>query len=142
MTRLILISSGRVPTSVMTLSIKLLLDVVELEQQRLDPWYIQARCIVGGVIVQLGDPLLTLDKVLLVVQVAVVRRNPIVTPHVFGLGHFLAGNQRLVEFFAMASTDNLDLVALAEQLLERFGQVTDSRGRGFLDEQITLLAVL
>ncbi|MNP82351.1 hypothetical protein D3C76_1809610 [compost metagenome] len=63
--------------------------------------------------------LLALDEKLLVVKVAVIRRNPIIAPHVFGLGHFLARNQRLIQLFAMPSTYDLYRVISGKKLLER-----------------------
>src|ERR1700759_3906112 len=107
-------SSGRVPTSVMTLSIKLLLNVFQIQKNLFHAFYIQALSVMRGVIVQIGNLLLAFNKELFVVQVAVVRWNAIVAAHVFGLGHFFTRNQRFVKFFTVTGTNNLDGVVTSE----------------------------
>ncbi|MNE33842.1 hypothetical protein D3C80_1275360 [compost metagenome] len=94
-----------------------------------------------GVVIQLGDMLLAFDKVLLVVQVAVIGRDTVVTAHVIGLGHLFSGNQRLIELLAMAGADHFYRVFPLEQLLECFCQVCDGRRWRFLHEDVALLGI-
>src|SRR5690606_9101340 len=141
MTRDILMSSGRVPTMVMTLSTEHLLDVIQFEQQLLYLRDVQPFRVVGGVIVRLRYPHLTLAEILRIIEVAIIGRNAVIAPQVLSLGHFLAGNERLIQFFAVTRADDMDRAVGAEQLLECDGQITDRGRRRLLYEDVSLRAI-
>ena len=88
-----------------------------------------------------GDLDLALGEEGGIVEVAVVIGDAVEAAEVDGAGHLLARDQRLVELLAMAGADDRDRVVLAEDLLQRLGEVADGRGRRLLDEDVALLAV-
>src|SRR5687767_12437115 len=126
MTRLILMSSGRVPTIVMTLSTQPLLDEIEREEQLLDARDVEALCVVRRVVVEMGNLRLTLDEELVVVQVSIVDGDAVVAARVFGFRHLLPGEQRFVEFFAVPRPDHADRIVPSEYLEQRPRQIADS----------------
>ncbi|MCY1380044.1 hypothetical protein D9M69_678250 [compost metagenome] len=85
---------------------------------------------------------LPFDEVLLVVEVAIVRRNAVVAAHILGLGHFLTGDERLVEFLAVAGANDFHRVVEIEQLFQGLGEISHGGRRRLLDEDVTLLCVL
>ena len=84
---------------------------------------------------------LSFNKVLVVIQVAVVRRHAEVLPHVFAAKALLSGHQRLIQLFAVAGADDTR-AGVAEKLLHSLGQVADRAGVCFLDKQIAGVGVL
>lgn len=101
----------------------------------------QALGVVRVVILGLGHLLLAIDEILVVIEVPVVRRDAVVAAQVLGVGHLLAGQQGLVELFAVAGADDLDLVVRSKQLAYGQGQVADGRGRRLLHKGVALLGV-
>lgn len=85
--------------------------------------------------------LLAIDEILVVIEIAVVGGNAVVAAEILGPGHLLAGQQGLVELFAVPGADDLDLVVGPEQLPHRQGEIADGRGRRLLDEGVALPAV-
>src|SRR4051794_21867016 len=94
--------SGRVPTTVMTLSTDRLANHRKRQQRLLDLGDVQPSRVVRRVVVEVGDPWLAFDEVLIVIQAAGIGRDSVVAAKVSGPRHFLARHQRLVKFFAMA----------------------------------------
>ena len=84
---------------------------------------------------------LPLDHILVVVQVAVVRRHAIVVAHVLAAQALLAGHEGLVELLAMSRADDVR-ACVAEQFLHRLCQIADGRGVRLLDEQVARIGVL
>ena len=84
---------------------------------------------------------LPFDHVLVVVQVAVVRRHAVVVAHVLAAQALLAGHEGLVELLAVARADDVR-ARVAKQFLHRLRQVADGRGVRLLDEQVARVGVL
>ena len=84
---------------------------------------------------------LPLDHILVVVQVAVVRRHAVVVAHVLAAQALLTSHEGLVELLAVARADDVR-ARVAEQFLHRLRQVADSRGVRLLDEQVARVGVL
>ena len=84
---------------------------------------------------------LAFDHVLVVVQIAVVRRHAVVVAHVLAAQAFLAGHEGLVELLPVACADDMR-ARVAKELLHRFGQIADGRSVCFLDEQVARIGVL
>ena len=84
---------------------------------------------------------LPLDHILVVVQVAVVRRHAVVVAHVLAAQALLAGHEGLVELLAVARADDVR-ARVAKQFLHRLRQVADGRGVRLLDEQVARVGVL
>ncbi len=82
-------------------------------------------------------------EVFVVVEGAVVGGDAVEIAQVFGLGAFFLGEEGLIDLFAMADADDLDLgLVAAEEFADGFGLGLDSAGGGFLDEDVAVLAVL
>ena len=84
---------------------------------------------------------LPLDHVLVVVQIAVIRRHAVVVAHVLAAQSLLARHEGLVELLPMARANDVR-ARVAEQLLHRLRQVADGRSVCFLDEQVARIGVL
>ena len=84
---------------------------------------------------------LSLDHILVVVQVAVVRRHAVVVAHVLAAQPLLAGHEGFVELLAVARADDVR-ARVAEQLLHRLRQVADGGCVRLLDEQVARVGVL
>ena len=84
---------------------------------------------------------LALDHELIIVQVAVVGGDAEVVAHILAAQTLLAGHQGLEQLLAVAGADDVG-AGVAEQLLNSLGQITDGRSVGFLNEQVTRVAVL
>lgn len=84
---------------------------------------------------------LPLDHVLVVIQVAVVRRHAVVVAHILTAQALLAGHEGFVELLAVARANDVR-TRVAEQLLHRFRQIADRRSVRLLDEQIAWIGVL
>ena len=84
---------------------------------------------------------LPFDHVLVVVQVAVVRRHAVVVAHVLAAQALLAGHERLIELLAVARADDVR-ACIAEQLLHRLSQIANGGGICLLDEQVAGVGVL
>jgi len=97
---------------------------------------------VGSVRLDFLDLMTTFNNVLVIVQVAVVRRDLEEPAHVLGADHLLGGDEGLVEFLAVPGPDVLNAGLGAGELDDGLGQGLNGRGRSFLDEQVALLAVL
>ena len=83
---------------------------------------------------------LTLDKELVVVQIAVIGSHAVVAAHILAAHTLLLGHQRFVQLFAVAGADDAG-AGIAEQRLHRLGQIADGGGVGFLDKQIAGVGV-
>ena len=82
-------------------------------------------------------------KVLVVVEVAVVRRDAVEVAHVFSLGALLLGEEGLVHLLPVADADDPDvLLPAAEEFTHGLRLRAYGAGRGFLDEDVTVLPVL
>src|SRR5437764_13580573 len=95
-------SSGRVPTIVNTLSIHGLAHDGELNEHLLRLFDIEPPRVVRRVVLSPRDLSLSLDEILVVVQVAGVRRDAIVLSQIFATRHFLTGYKRLVQLLAVS----------------------------------------
>ena len=84
---------------------------------------------------------LAFDKVLVVVQVAVVGSDAEIAAHVLAAGALLLGHQRFVQLFAVAGADDAG-AGVAKQRLHRLGQVADGGSVRLLDEQVAGVGVL
>ena len=84
---------------------------------------------------------LPLDHILVVVQVAVVRRHAVIIAHVLAAQALLAGHEGFVELLPVACADDVR-ARIAEQLLHRLGQIANGRGVRLLDEQVARVGVL
>ena len=84
---------------------------------------------------------LSLDHILVVVKVAVVRRHAVVVAHVLAAQPLLAGHEGFVELLAVARADDVR-ARVAEQLLHRLRQVADGGCVRLLDEQVARIGVL
>ena len=120
---------------------QLLLDVVGGHDLLDGLFHIQAAGVVAGVVLVCLGAYLTLDEVLVVVQVAVVGGDAEVAAHVLTAGALLLGHQRLVQLFAVTGADDAG-AGVAEQRLHRLGQVADGGGVRLLDEQVAGVGVL
>src|SRR5690606_28086475 len=100
MTRLILISSGRVPTIVITLYTQRIPDVVELTEELLYTGHVQPARIMRRIVVQCGDFGFALGEIFRVVQAAIVGRNAVIFAKVHGPSHLLARDEGFVELLA------------------------------------------
>lgn len=116
-------------------------DIIESQQLLLNLLNIQPLGVVGIVVNCLGQLLLPLDKIFVVVKIAIISRNPVITGQIIGVGHLLAGHQRLIKLFPMAGADHLDFVLGIEEFKQRLGQIGNGRGRSFLHKDVALIAV-
>ena len=103
--------------------------------------HVQAVGIVAGVALVRHGVHLPLDHVLVVVQVAVVRRHTVIIAHVLAAEALLAGHEGFVELLAVARADDVR-ARVAEQFLHRLRQIADGRGVRLLDEQVARIGVL
>ena len=83
---------------------------------------------------------LAVDNKLVIVQIAAVRGNAEVMPHVLAAQALLAGHQGLIQLFAVAGTDDAG-AGIAKQLLHGFGQISDGGGVRLLDEQVARIGM-
>ena len=83
----------------------------------------------------------SLDHVLVVVQVAVVRRHAVVVAHVLAAQPLLAGHEGLVELLTVSRADDVR-AGIAKQPLHGLRQIADGRSVRLLDEQIAGVGVL
>ena len=67
---------------------------------------------------------LSLDHVLVIIQVAVVRRHAVVVAHVLAAQALLAGHERLVELLAVARADDVR-AGIAKQPLHGLRQIAN-----------------
>ena len=99
------------------------------------------------VVLNLGDVLVALGKVLVIVEVAAVAGDAVVVAHIDGAGHLLSGDEGLIKFLAVAGADNSHLcvavlgVELGIGLLQGLGKGAEGGGRGLLDEEVAIMAV-
>ena len=84
---------------------------------------------------------LSLDHVLVVVQVPVVRGHPEVVAHILAAQALFPGHKGLIEFLPVAGADDVG-AGIPEKPLHRLGQVTDGGGVRLLDEQVAGVGVL
>ena len=84
---------------------------------------------------------LSFHKVLVIVQIPVVRRHAEVLPHILTAQALLPGHQGLVELLAMPGADDI-CPGIPKELLYRLGQVSDGGGVRLLDEQVSRVRVL
>src|SRR5690242_16697385 len=138
MTRLILMSSGLVPTSVMILRIDTARDEVVLQQQLLDLGHRQPLRVLGGVIVKLRDPSFALHEILAIVEITVVRAYSKVPLAILSPGTLLAREERLVQLLAVPRADDLHRALPIQDLHQGRRQIAHGRGGRFLDEKIPL----
>ncbi len=118
---------------------------IKLEQQAPHPLDIEACSVVRVVILAvrgLRQTLVALLDILGIVEVATIRRNPEVIPHVLCTRHFLTAQQHLVQLLAVARSDYLDLVIrLANQRQNSVGKRFDRGSRRLLYKNITVVAM-
>ena len=95
------------------------------------------------VLSELNSPTVAFGEILVVVQVAVIGRNPIKIPHILGLRALLFRQQGFVHLLPVADADHLDrLLVAAEQLAHGLGLRPDGAGRSLLDEDVAVDALL
>ena len=110
--------------------------------------YIQTMRIMRVVILDLRDILATFGEELVIIQITCIARNTVVVAHIDCLGHLFTRDERFIEFLAVPRTDNPHLrltvfrVHFCVDLLQGFGKGTQCGSRGFLNEQIPVMAVL
>ena len=120
-----------------------LLDVFQRGDLLLRFLHVQLPGVVGVELRQGVARLVALLEVLVVVQTAVVGRNAVEVPQIFGLGALLVGEQRLVHLLAMADADHADVVAVApEELANGLGLRADGARRRLLNQDVAVTAVL
>ena len=123
--------------------VELILDVLERGNLRLRLLEIQPPGVVGVELVDGRALDVTLDKVLVVVQVAVVGGDSVEVAHVDGLRGLFLGQEGFVHLLAVADADDLDLLLLAaEELAHRLGLGLDGASGGLLDQDVAVLAML
>ncbi len=87
--------------------------------------------------------LITFFEIFVVVETAVISRNAVEVTHILGLGALLVGQQSLIHLLAVAYADDLDiLLAAAEELADGFCLGAYGARRGFLHEDVAVLAML
>ena len=69
-----------------------------------------------GVIIKMGYLLFTLTEVLGVIKVTVISRDAVIAAEIFCLCNFLARDQRLIQFLAVARTNDAYWIILGENL--------------------------
>ena len=84
---------------------------------------------------------LPLDHVLVVVQVAVIRRHAVVIAHILAAQALLAGHKGLIELLTVSRADDVR-AGIAKQPLHGIRQIADGRSVRLLDEQIAGVGVL
>ena len=123
--------------------LQLILDVLQRGDLGLRFFEIQAAGVVGVEFVDGGSFRVTVDEVLVVVQVTVVGGDCVEVAHVDGFGGFFFGQQRFVHFFAVADADDFNiLLTAAEEFADGFSLRLDSAGRRLLDQDVAIAAVL
>ena len=99
------------------------------------------------IVLNLAQLLAALCEEFVVVQVAAVAGNAVVTTRVNSLGHFLTGYQRLIEFLTVTCTDNFHFslailrINLSISLLQSFSKHIKCRSGSFLHKQVTILTM-
>ena len=101
-------------TSILMLAVlpclQFVLDVLQGEQLLLDLLYGEQCRIAGVELVERGALAVSVGQVLVVVKVAVVRRNPVEVAKVQGMCALLVGQQRLVHLLPVPDADGFDLI--------------------------------
>ncbi len=114
----------------------------ELPEEIHHPLHVEPPRVVRGVGLAEVQPRVAFGEVLVVVEVPLVRVDAEEVPHVLGAQHLLLGDQGLEELLAVARPDVLGLHVRTLKPEDRLGEGADGRGRGLLDEEVALLAVL
>ena len=123
--------------------VELILDILQARDLRLRLLKIQPPGVVRVELVNRRPLDVAFDKVLVVIEVAVVGGDGVEVAHVDGLRGLFLGQEGLVHLLAMADADDLDVLLLAaEEFADGLGLGLDGAGRGLLDEDVAVLAVL
>src|SRR5690606_25513958 len=121
----------------MTLSTNGLAYDVELHEHPLHFFDAEPLRVVRGIVFDLRNLALTVHEILVVIEVAGIGRDPVVTAEIFGPNHFLARHQRFVELLAVTRPDDPDrMVVPGDDLADGPGEVADGRGRGLLNKDV------
>lgn len=84
---------------------------------------------------------LSFYEILVIVEVAIIRRYAEVSAHILGAEPLLSGHQRFIELFAVAGAYDV-CPRVTEQLLYRFCKVADGAGVSLLNEQVAGVGVV
>ena len=123
--------------------VELVLDVLQTRNLGLGFFEVEAAGVVGVEFLDGGALGVAVLEEFVVVEVAVVGRDGVEVAHVDGLGGFFLGEEGLVHLLAVADADDFDVFFLAsEEFANSFCLRLDGAGGGFLDQNITVLAVL
>ncbi len=126
-----------------SLAAKLFLDVLEGGDFFFCFFDVELAGVVGIELGQGVAGLVTFLEELVVVEAAVVGGHAVEVAQVDSLGALLVGQQRLVELFAVADADDLDvLLAASEELADGLGLRGDGAGGSLLHQDVAVLAVL
>lgn len=110
-------------------------------QQLLDrTFHIQPVGIVTSIAFVRHGMYLAFNNKFIIIQVAAIRRHAEIITHILTAQAFLAGHQRFIQLFAVASTDDIR-ARIAEQPLHSLRQITDGGSVCLLNEQIARLGV-
>ena len=122
--------------------LQLIPDVLQGEQLLLDLLYGEQLCIAGVELGERGALAVAVGEVLVVVQVAVVRRHAVEVAEVDGMGALLVGEQRLIHLLTVPDADGPDFIVCAKKLFHRLGKVSDGASRRLLHQDITSVCML
>lgn len=121
---------------------ELLLDIGQAPQFFFHLLDIQQLRVAG---IELGEGrtlLIAHRKILVVIEVALVRRDAVKIAHVDRVRALLVRQQRFVHFLAVADADGFDRIVRVEQFLDRLGQVADRARGSFLHEDVAAFGML
>ena len=133
-------------TSILMLAVlpclQFVLDVLQGEQLLLDLLYGEQCRIAGVELGERGALAVSVGEVLVVVKVAVVRRNPVEVAKVQGMYALLVGEQRLVHLLPVPDADGPDFIVCTKELLHRLGKVADGARRCLLYQDVPGVCML
>lgn len=133
-------------TSILMLAVlpclQLVLDVLQGEQLLLDLLYGKQLRVAGVELGERGPLAVSVGEVLVVVQVAVVCRNPVEVAKVQGMCALLVGEQRLIHLLPVPDADGSDFIVCAKKLVHRLGKVSDGASRRLLHQDVPGVCML
>ena len=108
----------------MTDTFQFLLDIVRCQDLFDNTLDVQSYSIVARVAFLGLRYNFTLNKVLIIVQIAIVGSNTEVMPHIFRTKTLFPSHQGFVELLTVSSPDDVS-AGVSKELLNAFGEVTD-----------------